>query len=102
MLDTLKRQIQVGDTVLTFKPGFRILNTLATVISINKKATTVVVEIEYYMPMYEQWHTTRTRPFVTRTTTPLCTMRVRRKSHQIIAVDAQIADNKKEFPENFL
>ena len=93
MIDVLGHPITAGAKVLTGAYGSGGMDKVATIISVAKK--TLVVEVKKYSwkhnEVTNQWDYTAEAPG-----------RVRRRPHQVVVIDKQLAYNQSEYPENLV
>ena len=93
MIDVLGHPITAGAQVLTGAYGSGGMDKVANVVSVAKK--TLVVEVEkrkwHYNDVTKRWDCT-TEP----------AGRVRRRPHQVVVIDKQLAFNEAEYPENMV
>lgn len=93
MIDVLGHPITPGAQVLTGAYGSGGMDKVSTVISVAKK--TLVVEVHKrswrYNDVTKQWDCTSEPQG-----------RVRRRPHQVVVIDKQLAYNQAEYPENMV
>lgn len=93
MIDVLGHPITPGAQVLTGAYGSGGMDKVATVLSVAKKS--LVVEVEKRTWNYN--YTTKTWDCTTKPAG-----RVRRRPHQVVVIDKQLAFNQEEYPEKFI